>query len=230
MIRLLALFLTLALAAPAAADIYRYRGADGTVCFTDTPRRPGDRPVISVPRRPDPSAPRDLSHGPRFNATVSRAATDTGLAADLLHAVIATESGYDPHAVSPKGAMGLMQLMPATARDLGVADPYDPEENVRGGARYLRTLYDRFGDLTLALAAYHAGPDRVVQYGGVPPFAETRTYLDRLRACYPEGKWQQPEARASQPEVKRHPASPPRSRIYRVRLASGEILYTNIAR
>jgi len=64
----------------------------------------------------------------------------------------------------------------------------------------------------------------------VPPFAETRTYLDRLRACYPEGKWQQPEARASQPEVKRHPASSPRSRIYRVRLASGEILYTNIAR
>jgi len=198
-----------------AGEIYRYRLADGTLCFTDAPRRSGDRPAISLTRRLSSAAPprRSLRHP--FASTVRRAATDTGLAADLLHAVIATESGYDPRARSPKGAMGLMQLMPATARDFGVVDPYDPEENIFGGARYLRTLWDRFGDLTLALAAYNAGPDRVARYGGVPPFPETRTYLRRLRALYPEGDW--------------HHAAGDAFHVYRVRLADGEVLYTNIA-
>jgi len=216
MTRLLALLLVVTFAAPPAmaGEIYRYRLADGTLCFTDAPRRSGDRPAISLARRlATVVAPSRRRHP--FAATIRRAATDTGLAADLLHAVIATESGYDPQAHSPKGAMGLMQLMPATARDLGVVDPYDPEENIYGGARYLRTLWDRFGDLTLALAAYNAGPDRVAQYGGVPPFPETRTYLQRLRILYPEGDW--------------HHAAGDARHIYRVRLAGGEVLYTNVA-
>jgi len=214
---LLALLLAVATAVPpaAAGGIYRYRLADGTLCFTDAPRRSGDRPAISLSHHRATLTTPHRSRRPPFAATVRRAANDTGLAADLLHAVIATESGYDPRARSPKGAMGLMQLMPATARDLGVVDPYDPEENIFGGARYLRTLWDRFGDLTLALAAYNAGPDRVVQYGGVPPFPETRTYLRRLRTLYPEGDWYHAAGDARQ--------------IYRVRLAGGEVLYTNVA-
>jgi len=217
MTHLVTLLLAVAIVAPSAmaGEIYRYRLADGTLCFTDAPRRPGDRPAISLTRRLTTVATPFHSRRHPFAATVRRAATDTGLAADLLHAVIATESGYDPRARSPKGAMGLMQLMPATARDLGVEDPYDPEENIYGGARYLRTLWDRFGDLTLALAAYNAGPDRVVQYGGVPPFPETRTYLRRLRTLYPEGDW--------------HHAAGDARHIYRVRLAGGEVLYTNVA-
>ena len=109
----------------------------------------------------------------------------------LVHAVIAVESAYRPDAVSPAGAQGLMQLMPGTARFLGVADPFDPRANVEGGVAYLRRLGDEFGTV-LALAAYNAGPGAVREHGGLPPFAETRSYvrsvllaLIRLRAGFP---------------------------------------------
>ena len=109
----------------------------------------------------------------------------------LVHAVIAVESEHRPDAVSPAGAQGLMQLMPGTARVLGVADPLDPRANVEGGVAYLRRLGDEFGTV-LALAAYNAGPGAVREHGGVPPFAETRQYvrsvllaLIRLRAGFP---------------------------------------------
>ena len=108
----------------------------------------------------------------------------------LVHAVIAIESGHRPDAVSPAGALGLMQLMPRTARMLGVSDPFDPRANVEGGVAYLRRLADEFGTV-LALAAYNAGPGAVREHGGVPPFAETRGYvrsvllaLIRLRAGF----------------------------------------------
>lgn len=108
-----------------------------------------------------------------------------------MHAVIAIESQHRPDAVSPDGAQGLMQLMPRTARMLGVADPFDPRANVEGGVAYLRRLADEFGTV-LALAAYNAGPGAVREYGGVPPFPETRGYvrsvllaLIRLRAGFP---------------------------------------------
>lgn len=109
----------------------------------------------------------------------------------LVHAVIAVESGHRPDAVSSAGAQGLMQLMPATARSLGLADPFDPAANVEAGVAYLRRLADEFGTV-LALAAYNAGPGTVRRHGGVPPFAETRAYvrsvvlgLIRLRAGLP---------------------------------------------
>ena len=110
---------------------------------------------------------------------VTRAARASGVPAQLLGALIRTESAWQPQVISSAGAIGLAQLMPATAQELGV-DPWDPAQNVRGGARYLRQQLDRFNDVTLALAAYNAGPHRVQQYGGVPPFRETQAYVQKV--------------------------------------------------
>jgi hypothetical protein len=100
---------------------------------------------------------------------------------DLVNSVIHAESGFNPHAISPKGAQGLMQLMPQTASKLGVPNAFDPDANVEGGTRYLRELLERYNfDLVKALAAYNAGPERVQQYGGVPPYRETRAYVSRI--------------------------------------------------
>jgi hypothetical protein len=123
-----------------------------------------------------PSAPTDP-----YASLVAKAARKTGLNRALLSSVIRAESDFHPHAVSSKGALGLMQLMPATARSLAVQDPFDPAENIQGGAQYLQQMLRKFGDLNLALAAYNAGPGNVALYGGVPPFPETRSYVARVR-------------------------------------------------
>lgn len=107
------------------------------------------------------------------------------LDAGLVRAVVQVESGYNPYARSRKGAMGLMQLMPTTARHLRVGDPYDPDENLRGGTEYLRAMLDRFaGRLDLALAGYNAGPEAVERYGGIPPYQETRGYVESVLGLY----------------------------------------------
>lgn len=119
-----------------------------------------------------------------YQEIIDRAAAEHGLDPKLLHALVATESAYRPQAVSPAGAGGLTQLMPDTARELGVRDRWDPEENVRGGARYLAQQIVRFQDLRLALAAFNAGPARVARLGRVPEIRETQNYVRSVLDCY----------------------------------------------
>ena len=116
------------------------------------------------------------------------AARETGLPPALIDAVIRTESGYRPGAVSRVGAMGLMQLMPRTAQSVGVTDAFDPRQNVLGGARYLKKQLDRFGSVALAAAAYNAGPGRVAKYKGIPPFRETRRYVKAVLSRFENSK------------------------------------------
>jgi soluble lytic murein transglycosylase-like protein len=119
--------------------------------------------------------------GSDLHQLAADAARRHGLDPDLVLAVVSVESAFRPSAVSPKGAQGLMQLMPGTARELGVADPMDPASNLDGGARYLRALIARYdGDLTRALAAYNAGPGAVDRHRGVPPYSETRAYVKKV--------------------------------------------------
>lgn len=138
------------------------------------------------------------THSPSdLNEVVNSASAQYHLDPDLVNSVIHAESGFNSHAVSPKGARGLMQLMPSTASGLGVTDPFDPEANVGGGSRYLRELLERYNfDLVKALAAYNAGPERVQRYHGVPPFTETRAYVARIVHDYNRKKIAQEKSSA----------------------------------
>lgn len=170
---------------PSAADaqIYAWRDSRGTLVLSD--RRidvptevylVGNATEYRTTRRVDPAA---VS---RYDALVREHAARHSLRPELVRAVIQVESGFNPLARSPKGAMGLMQLMPLTARDLGVRDPYDPADNIRGGTAYLRRLLDKYdGNEELALAAYNAGSGAVDRYGRqVPPYRETRDYVKKV--------------------------------------------------
>lgn len=155
--------------------------------FTVMQNRNGEaasRPAHQDNGRTDPSvtSPSSSAAGPVYWEELFReAAARYNLDPALLKAVARAESSFDPQAVSPAGAAGLMQLMPATARALGVTDVFDPRQNIMAGARYLRQLLDRFaGHLELALAAYNAGPGAVLQHGGIPPYRETRQYISRV--------------------------------------------------
>jgi soluble lytic murein transglycosylase-like protein len=122
----------------------------------------------------------------RLAPLLTQAAQKEGLDTSLLRAVVEQESGFRPCALSPRGAMGLMQLMPSTAAELGVEDPFDPQQNLLSGARFLKQLLDRFGgDAALALSAYNAGPERVEQANGVPPIPETIHYVERILSRLP---------------------------------------------
>ncbi len=116
----------------------------------------------------------------KYRPMAQRIAGEEGVDPQIFDALIQTESSYDPNARSKAGALGLAQLMPETAASLGVQDPMDPEQSLRGGARYLASLMNKFHDPKLALAAYNAGPEAVVRHGGVPPYAETRSYVDKI--------------------------------------------------
>jgi Transglycosylase SLT domain len=138
-----------------------------------------------------------------LNQVVSIASAEYHLDPDLVNSVIHAESGFNAHAVSPKGARGLMQLMPGTGSKLGVSDAFDPQANVTGGSRYLRELLERYNfDLVKALAAYNAGPERVDQYRGVPPFRETRQYVARIVHEYNKKKIAQEKQEKQEKEAK----------------------------
>src|ERR1039457_6224346 len=157
-------------------------------------------PVPQAPPVAPAASPESLKTGPAktavpLNQVVDIASAEYHLDPDLVNSVIHAESGFNPHAVSPKGARGLMQLMPGTANQLGVNDAFDPQSNVTGGSRYLRELLERYNfDLVKALAAYNAGPQRVEQYRGVPPFRETRAYVAKIVHVYNKKKTAQEKA------------------------------------
>jgi soluble lytic murein transglycosylase-like protein len=140
---------------------------------------------VPYPEPPDPAAPSGASQAPAvtgdvpFGDIIDRLSATHRVDARLVRAMISVESGYQERARSPKGAMGLMQLMPATARRFNVTDPYNPQANIEGGIRYLRVLLDRFPE-RLALAAYNAGEAAVERFRGIPPYAETRDYVTRV--------------------------------------------------
>ena len=170
--------------AGASAQIYAWRDINGTLVLSDRRLSDGAQ-TYAVPDAPAIRATRPVASRAareQFEPLVREYAARHALRPDLVRAVIQVESGFNPRARSPKGAMGLMQLMPDTARELGVLDPYDPAENIRGGTKYLRQLLDRFdGDEELALAAYNAGPGAVDRYGRqIPPYRETRDYVRKV--------------------------------------------------
>jgi soluble lytic murein transglycosylase-like protein len=175
----------LAGAVPASAQIYTWRDANGNLVLSN--RKPESATPIrsyAVPESEGVRATRYAAPGRsrRYDDLIQEYARLNGVRTDLVRAVVQVESAFNPVARSPKGAMGLMQLMPATARQYGVTDPYDPSQNIRAGVAYLRQLLDRYQDNEeLALAAYNAGPGAVDRYGeSVPPYRETRNYVAKI--------------------------------------------------
>lgn len=168
--------------ASGADTLYRFIDQDGVVHFSNVPSDPRYVPVRRLGKRSSSGwKPRNIT---AYDDLISDAATSHGVPAALVKAVIAAESNFDPRARSPKGAQGLMQLMPQTARHLRVQDAYDVEQNVDGGTRYLARMVARYGDWSRALAAYNAGPEAVDRYRGIPPYRETREYVRRVLSYY----------------------------------------------
>jgi soluble lytic murein transglycosylase len=169
--------LLIALVLPAAADIYMYIDSSGVMHFTNVPTSTDYRVYIKErPRRKGGGIDTD-----RYDRYIDEAATLYGVDFPLLKAVIRAESAFDPKAVSKKGALGLMQIMPENLKAFRVYDPFDPWQNIMGGTRYLKTLIKRFdGQVPLALAAYNAGPRRVDLHRGIPPIQETEDYVKKV--------------------------------------------------
>jgi soluble lytic murein transglycosylase len=203
---------------PVFADIYKYVDEDGIIHFTNaTPSADVSyKKVISTGKKK--RSDRIAANSADYHQIIADKSQKYNIEPSLVNAVIKVESNFDSTAVSRKGAMGLMQLMPFTAEDMDIRNPMDPEENIEGGTKYLKYLLDKFGgNLTLALAAYNAGPDTVKRFGYVPPIQETRQYVNKVLSLY-NGKTAAPSSlsAANKPQV-----------VYKITYEDGTVLYTN---
>lgn len=164
----------------AEAAIYGHRDENGNVYITDNPPNDNYKILLTTFKRPR-GFKEPVGTGRKYIDTIREFARKRELPYPLLLAIIKAESNFNPKAVSPKGARGLMQLMPGVCRQYGVTDPFNIEQNIRAGSGYFREMLDRFDDPTLAMAAYNAGPNRVIKYSGVPPFNETKRYIKKVK-------------------------------------------------
>ena len=184
LIRIAAAAMAALLATPivAYAQIYSWRDGAGNLVLSDRPKKGGER-TFAVGTSGVIRSTRAAKRNTTYDPIIAEHSSFHGVRADLVHAVIQAESAFNPMARSIKGAMGLMQLMPATAIAYGVSNAYDPVQNIRAGVAYLRGLLNRYSqNEELALAAYNAGPSAVEKYGGtVPPYRETRNYVSKIR-------------------------------------------------
>jgi len=229
---LIGLLLILVSVSVAFADIYKYVDENGVICYTDAPlgkkadkvhREKKSAAVASSSEEKQVSRRTSRDSGD-YHAIVHEKASNYNVDPSLIKAVIKTESNWNCHALSKKGAMGLMQLMPSTANDLNVHNPFDPEENIEGGTKYLKYLLEKFnGDLTLALAAYNAGPKKVEKFGYVPPIAETKQYVNRVLSLYNGGAAYYPASSSGESAKKEKKSDP----IYKIVLDDGSVLFTN---
>jgi hypothetical protein len=182
-----AAFMAASVAVPARADVYAWKDKDGRLVVSDRPGRPSVQHATYSVRGVETIRTTRLDAGPALNradlhALADRHAETHAINPALVRAVIQAESAWNTRAISSKGALGLMQLMPQTASELGVVDPFDPAQNIKAGVRYLKRLLDRYdGNAELALAAYNAGPGAVDKYGRtIPPYRETRAYVRKI--------------------------------------------------
>ena len=175
-----------------SGDIYIHENDNGTISFTDSPKDSRFTVFLREKPLPEPQAVSQTAFPllNSFDGLLHEKSRQHGVPVELLKAVCVAESGMNPNAVSRAGAQGLMQLMPPTARDLGVTDSFDPEQNIDGGARYLAQQYRAFGSYRLALAAYNAGPGAVRRHNGIPPFEETQAYVPKVMALWQHFRYQ----------------------------------------
>ena len=185
--------LVLAATAPSArADVWKFVDRNGVVHLSDRPMGPGSELLVRGKKRVKSRGTSrksrityDAENERRFTGLIDTVSREMSLDRNLVHAVVRVESAYDPYAVSRAGAVGLMQLMPATAKRYGVRDSRNPTQNVRAGVLHLRNLIQQFNDVVLALAAYNAGENAVIGYGyKVPPYPETQDYVRKVLAFY----------------------------------------------
>ena len=179
----LALVVLLVVVLPVRADIYRFIDENGVMHFTNAPTSSIYK--FSIYLKEKPKVIQRYSSSEKYDDLISDASERYGVSFPLLKAIIKAESDFDPHAVSKKGATGLMQIMPENFKPLGIRDPFDPWQNINAGARYFKQMYDRFkGKLALSLAAYNAGPTAVDHYKTIPPYEETEEYVRRVMKYY----------------------------------------------
>jgi hypothetical protein len=214
----------------AYSDVYKYTDDNGVTCYTDAPfvKKPEkiikEKEVVEKQGSGKNETASQSSSPEDYGSYVQSVASKYEIEPELIHAVIKTESNGNHRAVSRKGAMGLMQLMPSTASDMNVTNPFNPLENIEGGTKYLKSLLEKFnGDLTLALAAYNAGPKTVEKYGSVPPISETQRYVNKVISLY-KGRRSYGVTAAVEAVKEVLPKQIP---IYKIVLEDGSVLFTN---